>query len=274
MTVHLVNPSHLSFGVGVITPRWLYVLAGATPKAHGDPRLTDETLEPIDPDAIQPGDVVGIGIHTANALRGYEIGKMARERGAYVIFGGIHSTLFPEEAHQLGGAHAVVKGDGDIVWAQVLADASRAPDSRSMRRPGRGQQFVPARWDLVPEAATCGRPCRPFAAVRSTVRSVRSGAPMASALASAPPTWSSKRWCSCGVSDFGFIALADDNFYPVTLTDLAWRTRNKRTMLKQLRRCARNGSNSWSAWRSFRTTWFSSPRSPWRRPKIQSFSTR
>ena len=25
MTVHLVNPSHLSFGVGVITPRWLFV---------------------------------------------------------------------------------------------------------------------------------------------------------------------------------------------------------------------------------------------------------
>ena len=28
MAVHLVNPSHLSFGVGVITPRWLFVLAG------------------------------------------------------------------------------------------------------------------------------------------------------------------------------------------------------------------------------------------------------
>jgi hypothetical protein len=29
MRVHLVNPSDVSFGVGVITPRWLYVLAGA-----------------------------------------------------------------------------------------------------------------------------------------------------------------------------------------------------------------------------------------------------
>ena len=37
MTVHLVNPSHLSFGVGVITPRWLFVLAGATPASYGDP---------------------------------------------------------------------------------------------------------------------------------------------------------------------------------------------------------------------------------------------
>jgi hypothetical protein len=26
MRIHLINPSHASFGVGVITPRWLYVL--------------------------------------------------------------------------------------------------------------------------------------------------------------------------------------------------------------------------------------------------------
>jgi len=31
MRVFLVNPSHVSFGTAVITPRWLYVLAAATP---------------------------------------------------------------------------------------------------------------------------------------------------------------------------------------------------------------------------------------------------
>lgn len=113
MKVHLINPSHVSFGTAVITPRRLYVLAAATPKSYGDPILVDETLAAIDPARIQPGDVVGIGIHTANALRGYEIGRMARDREAYVVFGGIHATLYPEEARELGGAHAVVKGDGD-----------------------------------------------------------------------------------------------------------------------------------------------------------------
>jgi len=103
MRVHLINPSHVSFGTAVITPRWLYVLAAATPKSFGDPILVDETLAAIDPASIQPGDVVGIGIHTANALRGYELGKMARNRGAYVLFGGIHATLYPEEARELGG---------------------------------------------------------------------------------------------------------------------------------------------------------------------------
>ena len=74
------------------------------------------------PHTIQPGDVVGIGIHTGNALRGYEVGRDARARGAYVVYGGIHATLYPEESLELGGAHAVVKGDGDVVWAKVLAD--------------------------------------------------------------------------------------------------------------------------------------------------------
>ena len=77
MTVYLVNPSHVSFGIGVITPRWLYVLASATPATMGTPRLIDETLEVFDPACIARGDFVGIGIHTGNALRGYEIGTAA-----------------------------------------------------------------------------------------------------------------------------------------------------------------------------------------------------
>ena len=70
MTVYLVNPSHVAFGIGVITPRWLYVLASATPASAGVPRLIDETLESFDPSEIGTGDIVGIGIHTGNALRG------------------------------------------------------------------------------------------------------------------------------------------------------------------------------------------------------------
>ena len=123
-----------SFGIGVITPRWLYVLAAATPAEYGDPVITDETLEQIQPELIQRGDIVGIGIHTGNALRGMEVGRMARERGAWVIYGGIHATLYPEEARDLGGAHAVVKGDGDVVWAKVIADLVRGTAQADLRR--------------------------------------------------------------------------------------------------------------------------------------------
>ena len=45
---------------------------------------------------VAPGDVVGIGIHTGNALRGYRARTRWRARAArFVVFGGIHATLFP-----------------------------------------------------------------------------------------------------------------------------------------------------------------------------------
>jgi radical SAM superfamily enzyme YgiQ (UPF0313 family) len=219
--VHLVNPSHLSFGVGVITPRWLYVLAGATPLQYGDPVITDETLEQIDISAIQPGDIVGIGIHTGNALRGYEVGRAARQRGASVVFGGIHATLFPDEPQALGGAHAVVKGDGDVAWATVIADCVAGSPNR-VYEAGRvdADSFVPARWDLLP----------PDSYMWASVQTVR-GCPKHCSFCSVWKTDGQKprqRAADAVVEEvidlrrrgFRFIALADDNFYPVTLTDL------------------------------------------------------
>src|SRR5262249_44471014 len=150
--VHLVNPSTTSFGVAVITPRWLYVLAAATGSRWGDPQIVDETLDPVDVDTIAAGDVVGIGIHTGNALRGYAIGRAMRERGAWVVFGGIHATLFPDEAHTHGGAHTVVRGDGDLVCPQVIEDcfAGRPLPTYEGGRVT-ADEFASARWDLLPE---------------------------------------------------------------------------------------------------------------------------
>jgi len=172
--IHLINPSTQSFGVAVITPRWLYVLAAATGVRWGDPRIVDETLEPVDSGTIEPGDVVGIGIHTGNALRGYEIGRELRQRGAWVVFGGIHATLFPDEAAEHGAAHAVVRGDGDVIWSRVVEDCF-AGTPRGI--------YEGCRTD-----ATCGRRCRPFAAAPSTVRSARCGERTARSRGSAAST--------------------------------------------------------------------------------------
>ena len=60
MRIFLVNPSDVSFGTAVITPRWLYVLAAATPERFGTPTIVDETLEPFDANGVSAGDVVGI----------------------------------------------------------------------------------------------------------------------------------------------------------------------------------------------------------------------
>jgi radical SAM superfamily enzyme YgiQ (UPF0313 family) len=221
LQVHLINPSHISFGVGVITPRWLYVLAGATPREYGDPLITDETLETLDPGRIERGDVVGIGIHSGNALRGYEVGVIARAAGAFVVFGGIHATLYPDEARQLGGAHAVVKGDGDTVWSQVLADCGTGTP-KDLYEGGRveANQFEKARWDLLPPASY----------MWASVQTVR-GCPKHCSFCSVWRTDGQKprqRTSDAVIEEvvelrrrgFRFIALADDNFYPVTLTDL------------------------------------------------------
>jgi tRNA A37 methylthiotransferase MiaB len=221
MRVHLVNPSHLSFGVGVITPRWLYVIAAATPRSYGDPILCDETLAQTDSAQFQPGDVVGIGIHSGNCLRGYEVGRIARERGAHVIFGGIHTSLYPQEAFQFGGAHAVVKGDGDVVWARVLADCANGL-LQQVYEGGRIEagQFFAARWDLMPRDSY----------MWASVQTVR-GCPKHCSFCSVWRTDGQRprQRASDGVireiielrrMGFRFIALADDNFYPVTLQDL------------------------------------------------------
>ncbi len=221
MRIHLVNPSDVSFGVGVITPRWLYVLAAATPTEFGDPIVTDETVEPLDLDQIQAGDVVGIGIHTLNACRGLEVGRAARERGAWVIFGGIHASLYPEEASGLGGAHAVVKGDGDVVWSHVLSDCA-AGEPQPIYNGGRvgGDEFLPARWDLLP----------PNRYMWASVQTVR-GCPKHCSFCSVWRTDGQKprQRASDQVIEeivqlrrkgFRFMTLADDNFYPVTLTDI------------------------------------------------------
>ena len=221
MRVHLINPSEVSFGTAVITPRWLYVLAAATPASFGDPHLVDETLETLDPLDIQPGDIVGIGIHTANALRGYEIGKIARERGAYVVFGGIHATLYPRKR-----TNSVVRtrwskametwcglGYWRIAVAGLLCPSTKADGSRP-------REFLPARWDLVPRKSY----------MWASVQTVR-GCPKHCSFCSVWRTDGQRpRQRSSDVVieeivqlrrlGFRFIALADDNFYPVTLTDL------------------------------------------------------
>lgn len=221
MRVHLVNPSDNSFGTAVITPRWLFVLAAATPAIAGDPILVDESLESMVPETLFPGDIVGISVHTGNALRGYEVGRMAHARGAWVIYGGIHATLYPEEAFERGAAHSVVKGDGDIAWGKAVIDCMSGEPNK-IYEGGRieGSEFLAARWDLMPRNKY----------MWASVQTIR-GCPKHCSFCSVWRTDGQKprqRRYQSVVDEivdlrrmgFRFIALADDNFYPVTLTDL------------------------------------------------------
>jgi radical SAM superfamily enzyme YgiQ (UPF0313 family) len=228
MRIHLVNPSDVAFGVSVITPRWLYVLAAATPERYGNPVIVDETLESIRLEQIQPGDVVGIGIHTANALRGYDVGRLARDCGAFVVLGGIHASLYPAEAQELGAAHAVVRGDADVIWSKVLADClNGGPQPLYDGGWVSADRFLPARWDLLP----------PDRYMWASVQTVR-GCPKHCSFCSVWRTDGQKprqRSSEAVIEEivqlrrlgYRFIALADDNFYSVTMSDIALAERQK-----------------------------------------------
>ncbi len=196
----------------------------------------DESLEQIDPETIHPGDIVGISVHTGNALRGYAVGRMARSRGAWVVYGGIHATLFPEEALEIGEAHAVVKGDGDVAWGKAVVDCL-AGKPEQVYDGGRieGTQFLAARWDLMDPAKY----------MWASVQTIR-GCPKHCSFCSVWRTDGQKprqRSFHSVIDEiitlrrlgFRFIALADDNFYPVTLTDLRLaKEQNNQAKLEEL----------------------------------------
>ncbi|MBN1458983.1 MAG: B12-binding domain-containing radical SAM protein [Armatimonadetes bacterium] len=98
-------------------PLALALLAGLTPP-EVQVQLIDENVEPIDTDAI--ADWVAITCMTASAPRAYTVADAFRQRGIPVVMGGIHPTVLPEEA--AAHADAVVMGEAEPVWRQVVAD--------------------------------------------------------------------------------------------------------------------------------------------------------
>ena len=135
-----------------------------------------------------------------------------------MVYGGIHSTLFPDECHERGEAHAAVRGDGDHVWATVLADceagnaasastkAAASTGIRSCRRGGTCCQSDKYMWGSVQTVRGCPKHCSFCSVWRTDGQKPR------------------QRGVDAVVAEvvelrkrgFRFIVLADDNFYPVT----------------------------------------------------------
>jgi radical SAM superfamily enzyme YgiQ (UPF0313 family) len=95
-------------------------LAGLTPP-EVEVRFYDDRMEPIPFD--QPTDLAAISVETYTAKRAYQIASEYRRRDVPVVMGGFHATLCPEEVAQY--AEAVVIGEAEGVWSQLLADAQR-----------------------------------------------------------------------------------------------------------------------------------------------------
>ena len=93
-------------------------IAGLTPRGV-DVRFYDDRMEAIPYD--EPTDLVAISVETYTAKRSYQIASAYRRRGVPVVMGGFHATLQPDEVERY--AEAVVVGEAERVWAEVVDDA-------------------------------------------------------------------------------------------------------------------------------------------------------
>jgi radical SAM superfamily enzyme YgiQ (UPF0313 family) len=158
MRLYLINPSNPLVNIAKISEsRWnryriwkplgLLTVAGLTPP-DWEITVLDENLGVPDYATLPRPDLVGITAFTSQANRAYELAGDFRRLGAPVVMGGIHATMCQEEA--LRHVDAVVTGEAEHVWLQVLDDACRSALKRVYAGwQGNMTDIPPARHDLL-----------------------------------------------------------------------------------------------------------------------------
>lgn len=127
MRIHLISPTHYlpdgslhkttRYWTSGTTLPWLKAL---TPAPH-TVSFTDELMSELDVDRIErEADVVGLTAMGPQIRRAYDLADRFRARGKKVVLGGTWVTLAPEAS--LRHADAVVAGEAEHVWGDVLAD--------------------------------------------------------------------------------------------------------------------------------------------------------
>ncbi len=162
MRLALISPNHgrrhildlrylrdvfLGASASTCMPLVLPLLASLTPQDI-DLTLIDETTDPIDFDAEV--DAVAITAITPCAPRAYAIADAFRARSVPVVIGGLHASLFPEEAQ--AHADAVCIGEAEAIWPAVLRDLRDDRLQPVYRAEGGADLgvYIPPRWDRIP----------------------------------------------------------------------------------------------------------------------------
>lgn len=129
MKIHLVTPHNPpsfwtydkilpTLGKSCIFPNLsMPTLAGLTPREH-DVTLCDENVEPIDFDV--DADIVGITGYIVHEQRMREIIAEFKKRGRFVVVGGPHASLCPEEWR--GHCDVLFVDEAEETWGQFLRD--------------------------------------------------------------------------------------------------------------------------------------------------------
>jgi len=164
-------------------------LAGLTP-ADVEVRFHDDRMEVLPFD--EPTDLVAISVETYTAKRAYQIASDYRRRGVPVVMGGFHASLCPDEVAR--HAEAVVTGEAEQLWPEVLDDGRHGCLKKFYRQSGRsglrglkpdrtifrGKRYLPI--GLVEAGRGCHFKCE-FCAVQTVFNSSQTRRPVDEILA-------------------------------------------------------------------------------------------
>ncbi|MGC1376546.1 MAG: radical SAM protein [Anaerolineales bacterium] len=135
--------------IGPYAPLTLVTLAALVPpELNAQIDILDEGIQKPDYEN-KSYDVVGITCVTPSANRAYELAAWWRSRGAFVVLGGAHPTLMPDEAQE--HADAVVVGLAEETWPQLLRDFKAGTAQKRYQASYTGELSSPMpRRDLFP----------------------------------------------------------------------------------------------------------------------------
>lgn len=125
----------------------LLTIAGLFPNHYDLSFIDEDHGEIISFD--EPYDLVVITGMTQQINRAYEISNRFKEKGSFTVIGGIHATIYPEEA--MKNANTVMVGEGEEIFRLFLKDFEQSK-AKSIYK---AERFIPLsesptpRYDLV-----------------------------------------------------------------------------------------------------------------------------
>ena len=143
-------------------PLGLATLAGYLSPAD-EATITDEHVENVS--LHDHPDLVVIQVYITSARRSYELADYYRNRGVYVVLGGLHVTSLPDEAAQ--HADTIFLGPGEDTWPRFLEDfRAKRPARRYESRirtlvgmPRMRRDLIKRHLYLVPNSIVVTRGC-------------------------------------------------------------------------------------------------------------------
>ena len=159
MKIDIIHPAHYRDDGSLVQSKKWYdrlgaylphlgppLMAALTPDKH-EVRLVDEYLEDIDLES--DADVIALSGQIMQYDRCIDLSKQFRARGKKVVLGGYLPSMLPDRVEEF--FDAIVIGEGDEIWPQVLHDIELGqlkPRYRSTKPPDLGHLPVP-RYDLI-----------------------------------------------------------------------------------------------------------------------------